>query len=188
MSVLEIVLTLLVIFLSAGIAYFGVRLCSLNKNNEDLSSECISHKSKLETLSKEFEDLEKNIQTEMDDWKKEVEKESKEELRIQLETMESNYNEALKEEMENLDVEIKNIDEKLGEKMREMLSKNTLFFTCVCDRNKKIPCVMDLSSDENRFRCEHCGSEYRVEFSAYPILLSNVSSNQTLASMYDDEK
>ena len=187
MTILEIVLIPLALLLVAGISYFGVKLCSLNKVNDELEDLCSSQKIKIDEISKDFESLESSVKVEMDEWKKELEKESKEEIRIQLEMMESNYNEALKEEMENLDIEIKNIDEKLGEKMRDILSKNTLFFTCVCDRNKQIPCVMDLSSDNNRFRCEHCGAEYRVEFSAYPILLSNVSSNQTLASMYDEQ-
>ena len=186
MTILEIVLIPLALLLLVGISYFGVKLCSLNKTNDDLMEECASQKSKIEEMKNDFSSLESSVKAEMDEWKKEIEKESKEELRIQLETMESNYNDALREEMENLDIEIKSIDEKLGEKMREILSKNTLFFTCVCDRTKQIPCVMDLSSDENKFRCEHCGAEYRVEFSAYPILLSNVSSNQTLASMYDN--
>lgn len=150
-----------------------------------LKNKCEKQKVSLETMTSKFDELEETVKKEMDEWKEEIEKEKEEQIRIQVQAMESNYDEALKEEMENLDKEIKKIDEKLGEKMKETLSKNTLFFTCVCDRNREIPCTMDLSSDENKFRCDRCGAEYRVEFSAYPILLSNVSSNQTLASLYD---
>ena len=122
----------------------------------------------------------------MDEWKNEIEKKSNEELRLSIERIETDYNVALKEEMDNLNKEIEDIDTKLGEKIQDILRKNTLSFSCACDKTRKIPCTIDFSKEENRFICDRCGSEYRVEISAYPVLISNVSSNKILANLYDN--
>lgn len=167
------------------VVYYHVKYTKKTNEVYDLKYERDSLNSKYTQLCESVKEIKESVEEEMEQWKKEVEEKSSEELRMATEKMASEYDEALKEEMENLTIEVEKIDKDLGERYKEMMAKNTLLFTCVCDKSKKIACPIDLSSDENYFHCENCGANYRVEISAYPVLLSNVSSNQTLASMYD---
>lgn len=98
------------------------------------------------------------------------------------------YEEALKTETEALEKQVAELDEALGEKMMEVMSKNTLYFTCACDRGKQIPCSVDLSSDENYFTCPQCGATYRIVINPSSILMSGITNNPTIASMYDGKE
>lgn len=99
-------------------------------------------------------------------------------------TLEKEYEEALEEQKENLEKQVKEVDELLGRRIREIATTNTLTFRCSCDKNRLIPVEIDFSK-ENRFTCDNCGSVYRVEINSYPVLLSNVSTNKTLANMFE---
>lgn len=98
--------------------------------------------------------------------------------------IEQEYNEAIAEQEKILGDKIQEVDNMLGERIKEIAKSNTVFFTCSCDKTRKIPVQLDLSK-ENRFTCENCNSTYRVEFNAYPVLLSNVSNNRVLANIFN---
>lgn len=101
--------------------------------------------------------------------------------------IEQEYNEAIAEQEKVLGEKIEEVDQMLGERIKEIAKSNTVFFTCSCDKSRKIPVQLDLSK-ENRFTCENCNSTYRVEFNAYPVLLSNVSNNRVLANIFSRGK
>lgn len=101
--------------------------------------------------------------------------------------IEQEYNDAIAEQEKVLGEKIEEVDQMLGERIKEIAKSNTVFFTCSCDKSRKIPVQLDLSK-ENRFTCENCNSTYRVEFNAYPVLLSNVSNNRVLANIFSRGK
>lgn len=185
MAILDLIPIILCFILIGCLVYVCKKNAKLSVDNESLLLESSNMKEKCVDIEKSLNELKTTTLKEMDDWKNEIEKKSNEELKLNIERIESDYNTALKEEMDNLNKEIEIIDTKLGEKIRDVLSKNTLTFYCACDKTRKIPCTIDFSKDENRFVCDKCGSEYRVEISAYPVLISNVSSNKILANLYD---
>lgn len=88
-------------------------------------------------------------------------------------------------ETESLERQVEELDVQLGEKLQEITGKNTMYFTCACDRTKQIPCSVDLSDDENYFTCPDCGAVYRIVINASTILMSGISNNQSIANMYD---
>ena len=185
MAIIDLIPIILCFVLLGCLVYSYRKNTKLSMDNESLELESSNMSKKCEMIEKSLNELKTSTLKEMDDWKNEIEKKSNEELRVEIERIESDYNVALKEEMENLNKEIEDIDTKLGEKVQDILRKNTLTFYCACDKTRKIPCTIDFSRDENRFTCDKCGSEYRVEISAYPVLISNVSSNKILANLYD---
>lgn len=128
----------------------------------------------------------KKYETLQDDFKKKV----KEQIATARETIEreieAEYNEALEEQSKELEQKIKEVDDLIGQHISEVMEKNTLYFTCSCDKNKKIPVSIDLST-ENRFTCENCGSTYRVAINAYPVLLSSVTNNRVLANIFSKQ-
>ena len=77
------------------------------------------------------------------------------------------------------------LDEQLGDKLKEIADKNTMSFTCACDRTKYIPCTIDLSDDENYFTCPECGAVYKVVINASTILMSGITNNTKIANMFD---
>lgn len=186
MIIEEIILIALAILLCSGLIYFYKKFTNKSDECFNLKYEKDGLERKYNDLYKSLEDIKTSTEKEMEEWKSQIEKESSEEIRIKTEALALEYDEALQEEMDNLNKKIEEVDKLLGERVKEIVSKNTLLFTCVCDRTRKIPCTIDFSAEENRFTCDVCGAEYRVEISAYPVLLSNVSSNQTLASLYDN--
>ena len=84
-----------------------------------------------------------------------------------------------------MEQQVAELDEQLGIKLQEITLKNTMYFTCTCDRTKHIPCSVDLSSDENYFTCPECGAVYRVVINASTILQSGITNNPKLATMFD---
>ena len=97
----------------------------------------------------------------------------------------NDYEEALKLETESLEKQVSELDEQLGVKLHEITGKNTMYFTCACDRGTQIPCSVDLSSDENYFTCPECGAVYRIVINASTVLMSGITNNTKIASMYD---
>jgi transcription elongation factor Elf1 len=61
-----------------------------------------------------------------------------------------------------LEEKVAELDEQLGDKLQEIASKNTMRFTCTCDRTKYIPCTIDLSEEENYFTCPECGAVLEI--------------------------
>lgn len=104
---------------------------------------------------------------------------------MKVEKVIQDYEEALKLETEDLEEKVAQLDEQLGEKIQEITSKNTMRFTCACDRTKYIPCTIDLSEEENYFTCPDCGAVYKVVISASTILMSGITNNPKIANMYD---
>lgn len=100
----------------------------------------------------------------------------------------NDYEEALKLETEALEKQVSELDNELGVKLQEITGKNTMYFTCACDRTKQIPCSVDLSSDENYFTCPDCGAVYRIVISASTVLMSGISNNIAIANMYDGKE
>ena len=185
MYIAEIILISLLLIFCFGLIFFYYKYSKVSSDNLILKFEKESIETKYENVIESLDEIKASTEKEMSSWKKQLEDESKEAIKVKTDSIVSEYEDALKEEMKNLDKKIEEIDTTLGERLRDILSKNTLFFSCVCDRNRQIPCTIDFSQEENKFTCDRCGAEYRVEISAYPVLLSNVSSNKTLASLYD---
>lgn len=100
----------------------------------------------------------------------------------------NDYEEALKLETESLEKQVSELDEQLGVKLHEITGKNTMYFTCACDRGTQIPCSVDLSSDENYFTCPECGAVYRIVINASTVLMSGITNNTKIASMYDGKE
>ena len=100
----------------------------------------------------------------------------------------NDYEEALKLETEGLEKQVADLDEQLGMKLHEITGKNTMYFTCACDRSKQIPCSVDLGTDENYFTCPDCGAVYRIVINASTILMSGISNNPAIANMYDGKE
>lgn len=185
MNIAEIILLSLLLIFCFGLIFFYYKYSKVGADNLILKYEKDNLETKYKNVVESLNDIKVSTEKEMESWKKKLENESKEEIKIKTDSIASEYEDALKEEMSNLDKKIEEIDGILGERLRDILSKNTLFFTCVCDKSRQIPCTIDFSQEENKFMCDRCGAEYRVEISAYPVLLSNVSSNKTLAALYD---
>lgn len=132
----------------------------------------------------------KEYETRIECIEKNFEKNLEERLSIERERInddiEQEYNDAIETQKSELQEQIKKVDEMLGERIQEIAAKNTLTFTCSCNKNRRIPVEIDFTK-ENRFTCDNCGSVYRVELRPYPVLLSNVSNNQTLANIFQEK-
>lgn len=100
-------------------------------------------------------------------------------------TMDAEFKEAVDEQAAELGEKIVEIDKGIEEAIADLKARNTLYFTCTCDKEHRIPVSMDFTT-ENKFSCEKCGSVYRVEFNAYPVLLSNVSNNKVIANIFKE--
>ena len=137
------------------------------------------------TLQKNHSEFIEMIKTQMNYKVNELEEQYKKHADDRIQKVINDYEEALKIETESLEKQVADLDEQLGIKLQEITSKNTMYFTCTCDRTKHIPCSIDLSSDDNYFTCPECGAVYRVVINASTILQSGITNNPKLASMYD---
>lgn len=99
--------------------------------------------------------------------------------------IENEFNEACEQQVEDLKKQIDNVDKILGERIEEIKTHNTLYFKCVCKRPQPIPCEIDFAKEENYFSCPDCGAIYRVELNAYPVLISNITTNGSLADLIE---
>lgn len=137
------------------------------------------------TLQKNHSEFIEMIKTQMNYKVNELEEQYKKQADDRIQKVINDYEEALKIETESLEKQVAELDEQLGIKLQEITSKNTMYFTCTCDRTKHIPCSVDLSSDENYFTCPECGAVYRVVINASTILQSGITNNHKLATMFD---
>ena len=136
-------------------------------------------------LQKKYTEFVTNAKAEIEKTKVSLEEKYRKESELKVEKVIRDYDEALKLETDELEEKVKDLDEQLGMKIQEIAEKNTMRFTCACDRTKSIPCTIDLSEEENYFTCPECGAVYKVVVSASTILMSGITNNPKIANMYD---
>lgn len=140
-----------------------------------------------EILIKDLEEESKTYKEETEQLKKTFDERLKVEVDLQSEKIrtevEEEYEQALNEQIEEFGNKVKDIDKMIEETVDDIRAKNTLYFSCSCNKDTKIPVPLDFTT-ENRFSCDKCGSVYRVELNAYPVLLSNVSNNKVIANIF----
>ena len=178
---------------SGGVYYFmNKRVNNLESKVSKAESEAIVAKGyqqnaeeKVIELQKTYTNFVENAKTEIEKTKVTLEEKYKKESDLKVEKVIHDYEEALKLETEDLEEKVAQLDEQLGEKIQEIAAKNTMRFTCACDRTKYIPCTIDLSEEENYFTCPDCGAVYKVVISASTILMSGITNNPKIANMYD---
>jgi F0F1-type ATP synthase membrane subunit b/b' len=168
------------------------RVNSLESKVSEAESEAIVAKGyqqnaeeKVVELQKKYTEFVANAKAEIEKTKVSLEEKYKKESELKVEKVINDYEEALKLETEDLEEKVAALDEQLGEKIQEIAEKNTMRFTCACDRTKYIPCTIDLSDEENYFTCPDCGAVYKVVISASTILMSGITNNPKIANMYD---
>lgn len=154
-------------------------------NNKNLKLEADEAIERLNDTKKKYELFVNDVKVQMNNKVDEIEELYKKQADERIDKVIKDYEEALKLETEGLEEKIQELDEQLGLKLREVTDKNTLYFTCACDRSKQIPCSVDLSSDENYFTCPECGAVYRIVINASTILMSGITNNPKIANMYD---
>ena len=136
-------------------------------------------------LQKAYTEFVSKAKIDMEDAKNVIEEKYRKETELKVQKVISDYEEALKLETEELEEKVAELDEQLGMKIQEITSKNTMSFTCACDRSKPILCTIDLSEEENYFTCPDCGAVYKVIINASTILMSGITNNPKIANMYD---
>lgn len=190
---IESILIALGVLGSGGVYYFmNKRVNDLESKVSKAESEAITAKGyqknaeeKVIELQKTYSNFVENAKTEIEKTKANLEEKFKKETDLRVEKVIQDYEEALKLETDDLEEKVAQIDEQLGEKIQEIAAKNTMRFTCACDRTKYIPCTIDLSEEENYFTCPDCGAVYKVVISASTILMSGITNNPKIANMYD---
>ena len=178
---------------SGGVYYFmNKRVNSLESKVSKAESEAIVAKGyqqnaeeKVIELQKTYTNFVENAKTEIEKTKVSLEEKYKKESELKVEKVIQDYEEALRLETDELEQKVAELDEQLGMKIQEIAEKNTMRFTCACDRTKYIPCTIDLSEEENYFTCPDCGAVYKVVISASTILMSGITNNPKIANMYD---
>ena len=139
-------------------------------------------------LQKQHADFITSVKEQMENKVIELESKYKKQADERVQKVINDYEEALKLETEGLERQVSELDEQLGIKLQEITGKNTMYFTCACDRSKQIPCSVDLSSEENYFTCPDCGAVYRIVINASTILQSGITNNTKIANMYDGKE
>lgn len=190
---IESILIALGVLGSGGVYYFmNKRVNDLESKVSKAESEAIVAKGyqqnaeeKVIELQKTYTNFVENAKSEIEKTKVSLEEKYKKESDLKVEKVIQDYEEALKLETEDLEEKVAQLDEQLGEKIQEIAAKNTMRFTCACDRTKYIPCTIDLSEDENYFTCPDCGAVYKIVINASTILMSGITNNPKIANMYD---
>ena len=190
---IESILIALGVLGSGGVYHFmNKRVNDLESKVSKAESEAIVAKGhqqnaeeKVVELQKKYTEFVANAKAEIEKTKVSLEEKFKKESELKVEKVINDYEEALKLETEDLEEKVAELDEQLGMKIQEITEKNTMRFTCACDRTKYIPCTIDLSEEENYFTCPDCGAVYKVVISASTILMSGITNNPKIANMYD---
>ena len=181
---------------SGSVFYFmNKRVNKLRENVSKAESEASvakgyqqSAEEKVTELQKQQSDFIVSVKKQMEEKVTELETKYKKHADERVQKVINDYEEALKLETEALEKQVSELDNELGMKLQEITGKNTMYFTCACDRTKQIPCSVDLSSDENYFTCPDCGAVYRIVISASTVLMSGISNNIAIANMYDGKE
>lgn len=158
------------------------------KNLKEELSKSIEAENKLTEYQQKYNDFIIKVKTDMTDKVNELESKYKKQADDRVQKVINDYEEALKLETEGLERQVSELDEQLGIKLQEITGKNTMYFTCACDRSKQIPCSVDLSSEDNYFTCPECGAVYRIVINASTILQSGIINNPKIANMYDGKE
>ena len=190
---IEGILIALGIIGSGGVYYFmNKRIQSADSDKAKAEAEAIVAKGyqqnaeeKVIELQKKYTEFVTNAKAEIEKTKVSLEEKYRKESELKVEKVIRDYDEALKLETDELEEKVAELDEQLGAKIQEIAEKNTMRFTCACDRTKYIPCTIDLSEEENYFTCPDCGAVYKVVISASTILMSGITNNPKIANMYD---
>ena len=187
------------ILIALGLIGSGTVYHFMNKRVNDLESKVSKGESeaivakgyqqnaeeKVVELQKKYTEFVANAKAEIEKTKVSLEEKYRKESELKVEKVIRDYDEALKLETDELEEKVAELDEQLGMKIQEIAEKNTMRFTCACDRTKYIPCTIDLSEEENYFTCPDCGAVYKVVISASTILMSGITNNPKIANMYD---
>lgn len=190
---IESIIAALGILGSGTVFYFmNKRLQAVDKDKAKAEAEAIVAKGyqqnaeeKVVELQKKYTEFVANAKAEIEKTKVSLEEKYRKESELKVEKVIRDYDEALKLETDELEEKVAELDEQLGIKIQEIAEKNTMRFTCACDRTKYIPCTIDLSEEENYFTCPDCGAVYKVVISASTILMSGITNNPKIANMYD---
>lgn len=158
------------------------------KNLKEELCKSIEAENKLTEYQQKYSDFIVKVKTEMNEKVTELESKYKKQADDRVQKVINDYEEALKLETEGLEKQVAELDEQLGIKLQEITGKNTMYFTCTCDRSKQIPCSVDLSSEDNYFTCPECGAVYRIVINASTILQSGITNNPKIANMYDGKE
>lgn len=158
------------------------------KNLKEELGKNIDAENKLTEYQQQYNDFIIKVKTDMNNKITELENKYKKQADDRVQKVINDYEEALKLETEGLERQVSELDEQLGIKLQEITGKNTMYFTCACDRSKQIPCQVDLSSEDNYFTCPDCGAVYRIVINASTILQSGITNNPKIANMYDGKE
>lgn len=190
---IESILIALGVLGSGGVYYFmNKRVNDLEGKVSKAESEAITAKGYQQNAEEKVIELQEkqskfisDVKEQMNKKVSELQEKYKKQSDDRVQKVINDYEQALKLETESLERQVEELDVQLGEKLQEITGKNTMYFTCACDRTKQIPCSVDLSDDENYFTCPDCGAVYRIVINASTILMSGISNNQSIANMYD---
>lgn len=182
----------IIIFLSLGLlSVLFVALKNKFKGQKELTEKDIQI-SKLQKKTQQYEKsiikLKNDVTEQLKSKIKQIDQKYKKQSQMTIQNIINEYNQALEEQSNALTAKINDIDKQLGDKINEMVSKNTLMFTCACDKTKNIPCQIDMTKEFNYYTCPQCGANYKVVVNAYNILMSGVSSNPRLANIFQQEE
>ena len=190
---IESILVALGLIGSGSVFYFmNKRLQEVSDKVAKAESEAITAKGYQQTAEYDLQRLKKvhkqfvsKVKKQMEISKINLQQKFRKETELKVEKVIRDYEEALKLETEDLEEKVAELDEQLGVKLQQIVSKNTMYFTCACDRGKPIPCSIDLGQEQNYFTCPECGAVYRVVINTSTILMSGVTNNPKIATMYD---
>ena len=193
---IESILVALGLIGSGSVFYFmNKRLEEVSAKVSKAESEAIVAKGyqenaeeKVVKLQKQHTDFIASVKEQMENKVIEIESKFKKQADERVQKVINDYEEALKLETDSLEKQVAELDEQLGMKLHEITGKNTMYFTCACDRSKQIPCSVDLGTDENYFTCPECGAVYRIVINASTILMSGITNNPAIANMYDGKE
>lgn len=154
----------------------SVDVTQLEKNLKIKEQHIKEIKNELETTKKEFD-------TKIADKTKEIETFWKEKTEEAVKQADEEYDQAIVDMQKEVENIVNQLDEKVGDSMRDMIAKHTLYFQCACSKNpaEKIPCYIDFTVDSNEFQCKKCGAVYRIDLNATPILLTRTIDESVLA-------
>lgn len=143
------------------------------------------YKNECDDTVKEYQDkCEKQYKSLEEEFESRV-KVIKDECRETIQEREKEFENDMNEQLEEFKNQIGKVDEVLGQRIEEIKQKNTLYFNCVCNPQRPLPCEIDFSQEENYFQCPDCGAVYRIQIDAYPVLISSISTNTRMVDLIE---
>lgn len=143
------------------------------------------YKNECDKAIKEYQDkCEKQYKSLEEEFESRV-KSIKDDCRETIKEHEKQFENDMNDQLEEFKNQIGKVDEVLGRRIEEIKQKNTLYFNCVCNPQRPLPCEIDFSQEENYFQCPDCGAVYRVQIDAYPVLISSISTNTRMVDLIE---